>query len=755
MKASQVCSKYSAGERNFQRQNLRGESFTGQDLSGVDFSGSDIRSTNFSNAILENANFSGVKAGQQKRWLIILLLALWCISFLLGLVIIAAGTWMVTILVNLNNYSVFASLSVPLMLLTIVAFYRISIISNFLYGLIIITIPILLLFIVAAFADRLTLALYVGIILSIVIVAIASIIISWIIISSLFLTEFKHGLARKKGIIVSYCGILWGIMMGISHNAGLGAIEASFEVGKVVNPIYVKDHLWLKILACTIASLIVHLSHWIAGYILPDESKRDLWIKQAAKFFATIKGTDFTRANLTQAKFERAILKGTNFYQAIITRIYWDMAQKLNRVRTEHNTYLNNAQLIPWLIGTVENKNNNFNCQDLQGVNFKRTDDPSAIQTDLSKASFIDADLRGACLQNVNLKDSILVQANLDDARLQNAELSGATIQEWNITKKTQLDDVVCSHIFLKLPTEEHSHPFRKPDNWNDNFQDGDFADFIQPVFDTLDLYHNQGVDPRAIAISWRQLAENYPDANLQFASIEVKSQDNLLLRFKTAPNASLSQLNAEYFDLYNYFKSLSPRESEQLLVEKDDEIRILESFVKTALPNKSMKTIKIFLASSSELESDRREFEIFINRKNKEYIKHNLFLELLLWEDFIDAMSATRLQDEYNKAVRSCDIFVSLFHTKVGKYTEEEFLKALETFNKNGKPLIYTYFNQTKVEITPQIISLLNFQQKLSDLGHFYTKYDNVDDLKFRFSEQLVKVLPQLTGVDPIVRGK
>ncbi|MEM8722246.1 MAG: hypothetical protein AAGE84_23620 [Cyanobacteria bacterium P01_G01_bin.39] len=162
------------------------------------------------------------------------------------------------------------------------------------------------------------------------------------------------------------------------------------------------------------------------------------------------------------------------------------------------------------------------------------------------------------------------------------------------------------------------------------------------------------------------------------------------------------------------------------------------------------MKTIKIFLASSSELESDRREFEIFINRKNNQYIEHNLFLQLLLWEDFVDAMSATRLQDEYNKAVESCDIFVSLFHTKVGKYTEEEFLKALETFKANGKPLIYTYFNQGKVEITPQVVSLLNFQQKLKDMGHFYTKYDNIDDLKYKFSEQLIKVLPKLTGIDP-----
>ena len=164
------------------------------------------------------------------------------------------------------------------------------------------------------------------------------------------------------------------------------------------------------------------------------------------------------------------------------------------------------------------------------------------------------------------------------------------------------------------------------------------------------------------------------------------------------------------------------------------------------------MKTIKIFLASSSELESDRREFEIFINRKNKEYIKQGLFLELLLWEDFVDAMSATRLQDEYNKAVAGCDIFVSLFHTKVGKYTEEEFLKALETFKDNEKPLIYTYFKDEAVSIsriTPNIVSLLDFKQKLSDLGHFYTNYADINDLRYKFSEQLIKILPQLTGID------
>ncbi|MEM8719794.1 MAG: hypothetical protein AAGE84_10860 [Cyanobacteria bacterium P01_G01_bin.39] len=110
--------------------------------------------------------------------------------------------------------------------------------------------------------------------------------------------------------------------------------------------------------------------------------------------------------------------------------------------------------------------------------------------------------------------------------------------------------------------------------------------------------------------------------------------------------------------------------------------------------------------------------------------------------------MSANRLQDEYNKAIAGCDIFVSLFHTKVGKYTEEEFSKAYETFKSNDKPLIYTYFKNEAVkisQITSDIVTLLSFRQKLSDLGHYYTNYADMNDLQYKFGEQLTKVLPGL----------
>ncbi len=65
------------------------------------------------------------------------------------------------------------------------------------------------------------------------------------------------------------------------------------------------------------------------------------------------------------------------------------------------------------------------------------------------------------------------------------------------------------------------------------------------------------------------------------------------------------------------------------------------------------MNTVNIFLASSAELKNDRKEFENFIGRENKSLQSKGIFLHLDIWEDFIDAISATRLQDEYNKKYR------------------------------------------------------------------------------------------------------
>lgn len=158
------------------------------------------------------------------------------------------------------------------------------------------------------------------------------------------------------------------------------------------------------------------------------------------------------------------------------------------------------------------------------------------------------------------------------------------------------------------------------------------------------------------------------------------------------------------------------------------------------------MQTKKIFLASSSELKEDRKEFETFIYRKCKEWKDRGVFLELVLWEDFLDAVSKTRLQDEYNRAIRECDLFVMLFFTKVGKYTAEEFETAFWQFQATRKPFIFTYFKDAEIGAGSanrnDPTSLRAFQDKLNELGHFPTVYKNTEGLLLHFNQQLDKLV-------------
>lgn len=153
----------------------------------------------------------------------------------------------------------------------------------------------------------------------------------------------------------------------------------------------------------------------------------------------------------------------------------------------------------------------------------------------------------------------------------------------------------------------------------------------------------------------------------------------------------------------------------------------------------------KIFLASSSELAHDRRELELFLSRKNNDWYEKGIFLELVIWENFLDAISQSRLQDEYNKAIKECDIFLMLFFTKVGKYTAEEFETAFGQFKETNKPFIFTYFKDAEIktsEIGEEILSLFDFKKRLASLGHFFTIYSNSEELQLKFNQQLEKLV-------------
>lgn len=156
----------------------------------------------------------------------------------------------------------------------------------------------------------------------------------------------------------------------------------------------------------------------------------------------------------------------------------------------------------------------------------------------------------------------------------------------------------------------------------------------------------------------------------------------------------------------------------------------------------------RIFLAASKELEADRKTFEQDIFRRNQVWSAKGYRLEPVLWESFDDAMSRTRKQDDYNAAIREADLFVILVHTKLGKYTAEEFDVAWKAFKKTGKPRIYTYFKALpepgEPDLGPEYGTVRAFLKRLATLGHWPNKYDEPSQMLHHFGTQLERLWAQ-----------
>ncbi|MBO5687626.1 MAG: tetratricopeptide repeat protein [Alistipes sp.] len=150
------------------------------------------------------------------------------------------------------------------------------------------------------------------------------------------------------------------------------------------------------------------------------------------------------------------------------------------------------------------------------------------------------------------------------------------------------------------------------------------------------------------------------------------------------------------------------------------------------------MKVIKIFLASSEELENDRNAFGNLVRRLDYIYEKRGVRVKLFEWEDYDAAYNDRRKQDEYNENVRVSDLFLAMFHTKAGKFTIEEFDVAAEEFRKRGLPKAYVYCKDLKDGET-ESKELKEFKQRLfEEMGHYWSRYVNRETMQLHFVMQL-----------------
>ncbi len=565
-----------------QKKNLQNVDFRGQNLTGEDFSNADIRGANFSSAVLVAANFSNAKAGLPIIWTIALITLSIILSLFAGLITAYATAYVISLL---SGDTFGGRISAIFYLITLISFLIIILWKGL--GAKLTTLSVLIAsFLIALLAflpeeSELAKMLSIGAVFTLV--ALAGSLPG--LVNMALAVAIARVMALPKVRIVMVSMALFGIVLGASF--GLRTDET-------------KDLTYLDftyfIISEMVSLTVITLGAYVGWQAISDNKKYSL-IRSLAVAIISHGGTKFRNADLTDADFTQATLKSVDFRNAILTRTCWLNAQKLDQARID-DTYLKDVR-VRQLVTTKDGRDKNFDYLSLQSLNLQNAN--------LENACFVSSDLSLANLENANLSGAKLAQAQLYQAHLNNAHLTGAYIQNWGISTDTQLQAIKCEYIYMRLPTKSDPDPCRKPDNRNETFKEGDFADFIAPIiktldlyqtqhidprqvaskFKTLDLFHYQGIDPTAAAIAITQLADNYPEAGLEVVSLEGRGQEKIRLQAIVASNVNRSELYNEYFRTYSEIKSLPYSDLQGVLIgikEKDERIRSLENLLSNAI---------------------------------------------------------------------------------------------------------------------------------------------------------------------------
>ena len=581
MKATELLRLYKAGQRDFRGEKLRGQNFKGQNLAGADFSGADIRSTNFTNANLTNANFSRANAGLQCRWAISLILLTFLLSGLSGLFAGVAGAWVAPIF---DASSVENQITGWVALATIVTFLILLVRKG------VRAVAVAVAVAVAGIGAGIgALALVAAVARSVAGIGAIAVVGAAVRLTSV-VGAAAGTLVLILALALAVAGAVAGAVSVLGAAAGTLALILALAVAVAVAVVGAT--------AGTVAIALTLVSTYIGWRALQGD-ERYSWIRSMAIAFAAFKGTSFRGATLTDADFSQARLKSTDLRRAVLLRTRWRDAEKLDRVRPGES-YLSYAS-VRQLVLTGEGQGQSYaNLLNLTGINVQGADlvqadftgsnlkDSNLQGATLANARLISTNLNGANLQDTDLSNAKLVQAQLDEADLTGAVLTGACIEDWGITTRTKLNGIRCDYVFMRLLSDRRpdQNPHRKPDDWAKTFAEGEFVDFITPMVETLDLYHNQAVDPRAVAIAFNELRDQNPDAGLEIVSMEKRgwNRDKFLLRAETTPAANLSELHSQYFDLYDHLLTLPPEAIQALLIEKDKHAKQLAGLIGTAI---------------------------------------------------------------------------------------------------------------------------------------------------------------------------
>ncbi|NES85784.1 MAG: pentapeptide repeat-containing protein [Moorea sp. SIO2B7] len=520
MKANEVLRRYAAGERDFRRVNLRGQSFQGKDLSEADFSEADIRGVNFKNATLRGTQFCKAKAGLQKRWAIVLLLVSWIVSGLSGIASLLGGV-------------------------AVASLFNSSAVRQPAYDWIVLVVIIVLFAVILC--EGITVAVA-GSVTGAVAIAGAGAFAYSIIFAGAFaiLGEGSVAVAVTVAIAVAFpFGVAGGVAIAGAVAIAVAIAIAVAEAGVVAIAGAVAIAIAVVIVFSSQVAVAVAIAGTLLGVYLGWRAlkgdPRDAWIRSIAIAFAATGGTSFYKADLTNADFTGATLKSTDLRKATITRTCWRKTIKLDRARPGNTILANTA--VRELLVSGNGYNKSYVDSNLRGTNLKGAN--------LNKANLKCADLSEATLEDANLEWANLTKAQAVSTDFTHAYLTGACLEAWNIDSRTRLTNVDCQYVFLLENPDNMGSRERRPHDFNRVFEAGDFDKLYKQIMNTVQILLRNGVNPEAFRQAFQKLmAENPEITKDSIQGIEKKGND-VLVTLEVPESIDKGKVERQFFEVY------------------------------------------------------------------------------------------------------------------------------------------------------------------------------------------------------------
>ncbi len=279
---------------------------------------------------------------------------------------------------------------------------------------------------------------------------------------------------------------------------------------------------------------------------------------------ADLRGTTFLKANLRRADLIKANLRGADFREAHLRYVHLDKAD------------LREANLEGANLGGANLRGANLRGADLKGANLATV---RLEKADLREANLSKADLVAANLREVDFRKADLTMVRAINANFNSATLTGACIDSWNISRQTNLKDVICEYIYLKRYWNLEENKFyiceRRPSDPNRNFEPGEFAKLVEEYAETVDLVFTEGIDWKAFLTSFQDLRVEYGEQNVSIQAIEQKSDGAFVIRLNVPPEANKAEVESRAKESYETNLKVLESQYRVQLEARDEQIAI------------------------------------------------------------------------------------------------------------------------------------------------------------------------------------